>query len=319
MADDPSSSTQTNGSARYGGWLSRVRVALGRSESGAPASMSGENGGANSGADHGRTNAAELRLSNTQRFETLRVEDVMVPRADVIAVDIDTPILTVAKLIADCAHSRLPVYRETLDEPLGLVHIRDVVPHLIAAGEADASVAIDPPLLKDILRQVLYVPTSMPAADLLLKMQSRRVHMAIVVDEFGGTDGLVTLEDLVEEIVGDIEDEHDEDEAPLMRKRSAHCWEAEARTPLEEIEAALGTVLVQADDAQDIDTLGGLVFTMVNRVPERGEIITHPDGFDFEVVDADARRIKRVVIRRRDARSAIPAESEAANSGDNAL
>jgi CBS domain containing-hemolysin-like protein len=254
--------------------------------------------------------AAEMRLSRARRFETLRVEDVMVPRADIISVELESELLDVARIIAESAHSRLPVYRETLDEPLGMVHIRDVVPHLIppvgqegddrAAAAEDMAERQSNVHLQSILRPVLYVPGSMPAADLLLKMQTRRVHMAIVVDEFGGTDGLVTLEDLVEEIVGNIEDEHDDDEAPQLKKRSAHCWEAEARTPLEEIEKALGAELVEREELSDIDTLGGLVFSMVGRVPERGEVISHEGGFDFEVMDADARRIKRVVIRRRD-------------------
>lgn len=319
MSDDASSSSPnggeqigyTNGS---GSWLHRFRNAFASSERRDNADGSTMSDPAQSPPPSA---AAALRLSNTQRFETLRVDDVMVPRADIIAVEIDTPLMEVARLIAESAHSRLPVYRETLDEPLGLVHIRDVVPHLIQVAPAatddaasEAAQAAEPPHLKSILRSALYVPSSMPAADLLLKMQSRRVHMAIVVDEFGGTDGLVTLEDLVEEIVGDIEDEHDEDEAPLLKTRSAHCWEAEARIPLEDIEKELGVELAAREEAEDIDTLGGLVFTMVNRIPERGEIISHPDGFDFEVLDADARRIKRVVIRRRESRPPASASSD---------
>jgi CBS domain containing-hemolysin-like protein len=251
--------------------------------------------------DPHRTAASEARVLNAARFDSLRVEDVMAPRADIIAVEIDTPFGELARLFVEAGHSRMPVYRETLDEPVGVVHIKDVLRHLAegVGGLGDAAVA-DQRVLTSILRPVIYVPPSMSAADLLLRMQTRRMHMAIVVDEFGGTDGLVTLEDLVEEIVGDIEDEHDEADEPTIRARSASSWDVEARAPIEELEGLTGRSLDLPDAVEEVDTLGGLVFTIAGRVPERGEIIVHPAGVEFEVVDADPRRVKRMVVRMRE-------------------
>jgi CBS domain containing-hemolysin-like protein len=263
--------------------------------------------------DPRRAAASEARVLNAARFDTLRVEDVMVPRADIIAVEVDTPLGELARLLAEAAHSRLPVYRQTLDEPVGVVHIKDVLPHLAAAVAAKTDPALaDKKVLPAIVRPVIYVPPSMPAADLLLRMQTRRMHLAIVVDEFGGTDGLVTLEDLVEEIVGDIEDEHDEADEPPIKPRGANTWEAEARAPIEELESLTGRSLVLTDAVEEVDTLGGLVFTLAGRVPERGEVIVHPAGVEFEVLDADPRRVKRMVVR---AKEPAPALQPANGSG----
>ncbi|MGJ3231760.1 MAG: hemolysin family protein [Oceanicaulis sp.] len=243
-------------------------------------------------------------LLNVQQFHEKRVQDVMVPRADITAVDIDTPLKELAKMFGDAAHSRLPVYRETLDDPVGVAHIKDVIGHLAryaqAAGDGAGAAAGDwaeARILPAIKRPLLYVPASMRALDLLLKMQSRRQHMALVVDEFGGTDGLVTLEDLIEPIVGDIEDEHDEAETPVIKARGAGCWEAEARAEIAELEEVIGREIATEEEEADVDTLGGLVFRLAGRVPERGEVLEHPSGFEFEVLDSDPRRIKRVRVR----------------------
>ncbi|MGF1462452.1 MAG: transporter associated domain-containing protein [Maricaulaceae bacterium] len=241
--------------------------------------------------------AAALQTA-AKNFDSLRVEDVMVPRADIIAVEIETPLAELVSFVADAAHSRLPVFRETLDDPVGMVHLKDIVCKLVPLMRADAADGFgDTQLLNEIKRPLLYVPASMRARDLLVKMQSRRVHMALVVDEFGGTDGLVTLEDLVEEIVGDIADEHDDDDAPALRARGGACWEADARVSVEDFEAATQRPVSLPDLEEEIDTLGGVVFALAGRVPERGEVIEHPYGFEFEVAEADPRRIKRLVVR----------------------
>jgi len=231
-----------------------------------------------------------------EAFQDLRVEDVMTPRADVIAVEVSTPLGELLRQFIDSEHSRLPVYRETLDEPLGVVHIKDVV-RLLApdAPPPDWSQLV----IHRLRRDVLFVPPSMKAADLMLKMQGSRVHMALVIDEFGGTDGLVTLEDLVESVVGEIEDEHDEAPAPLVQP-VAGVVECDARTPLAELEEALGVDFAPEEEEEEVDTVAGLVTSLAGRVPQRGEVIGHPGGFDFEIVDADPRRVKRLRIRRRD-------------------
>lgn len=255
------------------------------------------NGGAANGEQTGQASGGEL-IFKVDALDSLRVADVMVPRADIIAIEIDTPLGEVARSFAEASHSRLPLYRDTLDDPVGVVHIKDVMAHL-AGDEAGrrpedwASLKI----LPQVRRPLLYVPPSMRAADLLVRMQSRRMHMALVVDEYGGTDGLVTLEDLLEPIVGEIDDEHDENEGPMVRARGPNLWEADARTPLEELETVLGYPVATEDELDDVDTLGGLVFMLASRVPERGEVIAHSTGLEFEILDSDPRRIRRVRIR----------------------
>ena len=237
-------------------------------------------------------------ILNVREFTNKRVDDVMVPRADIIAVEIDTPLGDLARVFSDAAHSRLPVYRETLDDPVGVAHIKDMVSHLARYAEQGADTDLgEAQILAAIRRPLLYVPASMRAIDLLLKMQSRRQHMALVVDEFGGTDGLVTLEDLLEPIVGDIEDEHDDADAPSIRAKQPGCWEADARAAITELEAVIGREIATDEEEADVDTLGGLIFRLAGRVPERGEVLGHPSGFEFEVLDSDPRRIKRVRVR----------------------
>ena len=253
-----------------------------------------------------------VMLRNVLGLHELRVEDVMVPRADIIAVSVEATLAEVLRMFRTAGHSRLPVHGETLDDPRGMIHIRDFVDHV--AGEAEANAASDPAArpqarfgrvdldvaLADarILRPVLFVPPSMPALDLLVKMQASRTHMALVIDEYGGTDGLVSIEDIVEMIVGDIEDEHDESERPLIEAAAEGGFIADGRASLEEVGAALGLDLSKSADAEEVDTLGGLITTGAGRVPVRGEILKGPLTLEFEVLDADPRRIKRVRIRR---------------------
>ncbi|MGC6475945.1 MAG: hemolysin family protein [Parvibaculales bacterium] len=226
-------------------------------------------------------------LRNLLGFKDVRVDDVMVPRADIVAVDATLDYTELTEKFIGCAHSRLPIYNETLDDPVGMVHIKDV----LAYRPNNKS---DKPLIR-LRRDVLYAPPSMPALDLLLRMQTTRTHMALVVDEFGGTDGLVTIEDLVEEIVGEIEDEHDGVETLQLIERRKGVFDAHARLPIEDLEEKLVVHFVAEDE--DIDTLGGLVFSLAGHVPQRGEVIPHESGIEFEVRDADARRIKWVRIR----------------------
>lgn len=233
-------------------------------------------------------------LKNLLGFRDVRLDDVMVPRADIeaVAANIDAADL-LARFFA-CGHSRMPVFRDTLDQPMGMVHVKDV---LGALHQNDNVAAIDAMAL---LRPVLFVPPSMPAMELLVKMQATRSHMALVIDEYGGTDGLVTIEDLIEEIVGEIEDEHDEDEE-LLKQLQPGQWRANARLSLDELRAALDAALPALEEIDDIDTIGGLVFALAGRVPERGERISAdmPDGrhLAFIIRDGDARRIKTLDVR----------------------
>ncbi|MEM8920448.1 MAG: hemolysin family protein, partial [Pseudomonadota bacterium] len=244
-------------------------------------------------ADAPSPSPSEMRL-RVAEFQNARVRDVMIPRVEISAVEIDADFDDLLKIFAEETHSRLPIYRGSLDDPVGFVHIKDVVAEL--SQHANGEAPQDDKPLRRLLREILFVPASMRLQDLLVKMQSSRIHLALVVDEYGGTDGLVSLEDLVEQIVGDIEDEHDEDEA-LIQARGGGVWEVDARADIEDFEAEAKLSLALPDYEDEIDTLGGLVFALAGRVPERGEIVTHPHGVDFEVVDADPRRIKRLRAR----------------------
>jgi len=229
-------------------------------------------------------------LFNVLEYGALRVDDVMVPRADIIAVQADVSYRDLVKTFADAAHSRIPVFKETLDDVMGMVHVKDVLKVIAEKGVAENFV------LGKIRRKVLFVPPSMKVMDLLAKMRHTRTHMAIVVDEYGGTDGLVTVEDIVEEIVGEMEDEHDEIEEPDLVALSGGGYDADARLDIEEMEKILGVDMLPEEQDEDVDTLGGLVFTLAGRVPEIGEEIRHENGYRFEVVDADPRRICKVRI-----------------------
>ena len=275
--------------ARHAGWL---RTFLGSLLSGRGAESDGES--ARDSYFDAASRALDLGeraiLLNLVQFGDMRVQDVMVPRAQITGVEVSTSLEDLAAIFADAAHSRLPVYRETLDEPLGMVHIKDVLRMLLKGGPVQ-----DPALLA-LAREVLYVPPSMRAIDLLAKMQKTRIHMALVIDEYGGTDGLVTSEDIVEQIVGDIEDEHDSEEPALVRQLPDGAFEADARVLIEDLNQALGVLIKVPDSGEGADTLGGLIFSLAGRVPQSGEVITHPSGLTFEILEADARHIKTVRV-----------------------
>jgi CBS domain containing-hemolysin-like protein len=236
-----------------------------------------------------------VMLANLLKFGELKVSDVMVPRADIVAVEENTKLRELVADYREAQHSRLPVYRETLDDPTGLVHIKDALAQL--QFDADGTVRWPDVTAAKIKRGILFVPPSMPARDLLVKMQTDHMHLALVIDEYGGTDGLVSIEDLIEEIVGDIDDEHDVDDAPRLRALPGGGYEADARLDLEDFKAQTGIDLAPEDGDEEIDTLGGLVVSLVGRLPLRGEIIPHPSGFEFEILEADPRRIKRLRLR----------------------
>ena len=228
-------------------------------------------------------------IANVLRLRGTTADDVMVPRADIVAMAADLTLDQAVDLLRREGHARLPVYREQLDDIIGMVHIKDVFAYV---GRAEAFT------LEAILRRPLLVAPQIPVLDLLLQMRQARIHLALVVDEYGGIDGLVTIEDLVEEIVGDIADEHDEVQGPMVTERGDGALDIDARLPVEEFEARVGRVLTDDERAADIDTVGGLVFTLAGRVPARGEVLSHPSGCEFRVLDADARRIRRLRVRR---------------------
>ncbi|MEV8465405.1 hemolysin family protein [Fluviibacterium sp. DFM31] len=227
-------------------------------------------------------------LSNLRRMQ---ISDVAVPKAEITAVPMECPLNDLVDLFRDSGYSRLPVYDGTLDSPIGMVHLKDVA--LKHGFDCDNS-GFD---LRDLVRPLIYAPPSMPIGVLLQKMQTQRTHMALVIDEYGGTDGLVTLEDLIEQVIGEIEDEHDEEEVQPWTEEAPGTFVALARAPLDEFSAAIGVDLHMPDVDEDIDTLGGVVFLLMGRVPARGEVLKHPAGVEIEVVDADPRRIKRLRIR----------------------
>lgn len=239
------------------------------------------------------TGAVDM-VDQAEAFQTLRVADVMTPRADIVAVELSAPFEAVVAQFAEAEHTRMPIYRETLDDPVGVVHVKDIF--RLLSDDAKRPTSGDQ-VLNKLRRDALYVPASMKAADLLLRMRTSRIHMALVIDEFGGTDGLVSMEDLIEAVVGEIDDEHDDAAAVAIVARPGGIFEAEARAPLEELEAAVGASLAPSDMEEDIDTVAGLVVALAGRVPQRGEVIAHPDGYEFEVVEADPRRVRRVRMR----------------------
>ncbi len=234
-------------------------------------------------------------IANVLRLRETTADDVMVPRADIIAMSVDVTLEQALEQIRAEGHSRLPVYREGLDEIVGMVHIKDVFA-FVGRPEAFS--------LEAILRKPLMVAPQVPVLDLLLQMRQARIHLALVVDEYGGIDGLVTIEDLVETITGDISDEHDEVVGPMVTERPDGSLDINARMPVEDFEKRVGTVLSEDERDADIDTVGGLVFTLAGRVPARGEVISHSSGIEFRVLDADARRIRRLRVRRSSAQAA---------------
>ena len=239
-------------------------------------------------------------LGNVLRLRGITAYDVMVPRADIMAIPESHSLTETIALIQPEGHRRYPIYRDGLDDIIGMVHIKDV---FAAIGKDEKAFA-----LTDILRRPLFVVPSIPVLDLLLQMRQARVHMALVVDEYGGIDGLITIEDLVETIVGDISDEHDEVQAQQITERPDGALDLDARTPIAAFESRLGTVLTDEERAADIDTVGGLVFTLAGRVPAKGELVSHPSGLEFRILEADPRRIRRLRVRRPGANSRVAAE-----------
>ena len=237
--------------------------------------------------------AAHVNGHGLINLRRMRVEDVAVPKAEITAVPDTISEDELVQVFKESGLTRIPVFENTLDNPVGFAHLKDFA---LQHGFASDAKAFD---LRAMLRPLLFVPPSMAIGVLLAKMQTERRHMALVIDEYGGVDGLVTIEDLIEQVVGEIEDEHDTDEAASFVREGSGCYLALARTPLQEFEAELGLSLTDHDDvdAEEIDTLGGLVFMLAGRVPARGEVIHHPQGPDFEVIDADPRRIKRLRVR----------------------
>lgn len=234
-----------------------------------------------------------VMFANLLKFGELKVRDVMVPRAEIIAVDQDTGLADLLKLFREAQHSRLPVYRETLDDPTGLIHLKDVLG--LMELSPDGAYCLSPRArMSGLIRPILFAPPSQRALDLLLKMQATHTHLALVVDEYGGTDGLVSIEDIIEEIVGDIADEHDEEAAVL--KPDGEGFIADARMDLDDFRDQTGHDFAVEEEDQ-IDSLGGLVTSLLGRVPQRGEIVTHPDGSEFQVLDADPRRVRRLRVR----------------------
>ena len=263
---------------------------------------------ADSGSQTEFTAKERAILQNVLALHDVRVADVMAPRADVVALSLDSTIVEALSVFRTAGHSRLPVYHETLDDPRGMIHIRDFLDFLAshpafglikADGAASGGAAFDmstPLADTPLVRGVLFAPPSMPALDLLARMQASHIHIALVIDEYGGTDGLVSMEDIVEKIVGDIEDEHDEAEGEQIAKGPDGKFTVEARAPVDEVTTAIGLDVSELEGIDDIDTFGGLVAAIAGRVPARGEIVIGPHGFEFEVLDADPRRIKRVRI-----------------------
>ncbi len=243
--------------------------------------------------------AAANLIDHARAFQSLSVADVMTPRVDIVAIELSSTLADVVRICIESEHSRLPIYREELDDPVGVVHIKDIL-KLLAPEPGRAGPNWAEPVLHRLRREVLYVPSSMTTSDLMLRMQAQRIHMALVIDEFGGTDGLVTLEDLLEAVVGDIDDEYDDEVEEDIRNLGDGLIEVDGRVELTELEEKLGVSLYPEDTEEEIDTLAGLVAVLAGRVPQRGEVVPYAAaGFDIEVLDADARRIKRLRLHRR--------------------
>ena len=242
------------------------------------------------GGSHLLSAHERVLIGNILKVYNRTAADVMVPRVDIVALDVETPFSEVLKCMIEQGHSRVPVYRETLDDVIGFIHVKDLL-----GPAADRQ----PTKLGPILRKVLFVAPSLLILDLLVQMRQARTHIAMVVDEFGGIDGLVTIEDLIEEIVGEIEDEYDVAEGPNLTERPDGTLIADARIPIEQLEERQGIRLRPTGEQEEVDTLGGLVSSLAGRVPGRGEVIGHPSGIEFEVLDADPRRVKRLRVRNR--------------------
>ncbi len=233
-------------------------------------------------------------LRNMLHLSEQKAGDIAVPRADILAISRGCDFAAIVRQFREAGHSRLPVYEGSLDSVVGMLHVKDV--YAVIADRFGKRPATGLPTMDELLRNVLFVPPTMPVVDLLTEMRRKRTHMAIIVDEYGGTDGLVTIEDIVEEIVGEIEDEHDEEEAVLITKRSDGSFEADARFDLDDLERTVGESFIDTDLGDEVDTLGGLSFLMAGRVPDTGETLKHPNGWTIEIAASDGRRVERLVL-----------------------
>lgn len=278
-ASDPEAGESSN-DPQPRGFFGRILGALGASPGETPPDEA-----------HSAATVTPAGLPGLGNLRKMRVGDVAVPKAEIIAVPVTTTREELVEVFRTQGYSRLPVFKDTLDSPMGLVLLKDLA---LAHGFGGAAGRFS---LRKLLRPLLYVPPSMPIGVLLQKMQVQRIHMALVIDEYGGVDGLVTLEDLIEQVIGEIEDEHDEEEDGLWKLEKPGQWLVQARVPLEDFEAEIGMKLADAEEGAEIDTLGGLVFMQIDRVPARGEVIVADNGVEFEVVDADPRRVKRLRVR----------------------
>jgi CBS domain containing-hemolysin-like protein len=259
-------------------------------------------------------------LQNVLQLGDKHVEDEMVPRADIEAIDIECTLGDMIARFRKVGHSRIPVYSESIDNIIGFIHVKDALRRITAEVNEpgkEIPIRLNSPALRqrlgklDIVREVLFVPPLMPVGDLLQQMQAKRVHMAIVIDEYGGTDGLVTIEDLLEAVVGDIEDEHDTEDGPLIRKINSNIYIASARAEIGDVEGLIGPDFDPGDRGDDVDTIGGLVFALAGHVPVKGEVIGGIKNFEFEVLQADSRQVRRIKIRRLKQRAQRPAETKA--------
>ncbi len=285
-----SEATETSARPAPDGWLSRLRTWLGRTrkEREVEASFREAIEELIEERETEEPIAPDERalIANVLKLRTLTARDVMVPRSDIDAVEIDTSVVDLVKHMTASGHSRVPVYRGTLDDVLGMVHIKDVLTSVTEGKQVT---------LRRLLRKVLFVSPAARTMDMLIEMRAAKTHMALVVDEFGGVDGLVTIEDLIEQIVGEIDDEHDETETPKLERKPDGAVVADARASIEEFEREVGAVL-SPEERQNTDTLAGLVTWLAGHLPVRGEVIHHPSGLEFEVVEADARRVKRIRV-----------------------
>jgi CBS domain containing-hemolysin-like protein len=322
-------STGRNGPAAEG-WLDRIKAAVGLRGA---SSIREEIVEALAAGDDAAFSAEErAMLANILSLRDVRVDDIMVPRADIDAVDIGITLGQLLLAFHASGHSRMPVHRETLDDPVGLVHIKDLMTHITRLAtvggdsEEGGTEGVDFRRVdlgrtlgqSDLVRNILFVPPSMPVTVLLASMQATRMQLALVIDEYGGTDGLASLEDVLELVVGDIEDEHDDEEAPMVVPEGEGTYLADARADLDDVSAVVGADLSGGEAAEDVDTIGGLVVSLLGRMPVRGELVSAPNGYEFEILDADPRRIKRLRIREKatappriDPRRKRPAETRA--------
>jgi len=317
MSDSDKQASGTDISSGQENWLDRLRAAVGLKGSG---SIREELANALATEDVAAGFSPEERamLSSILRLRDVRVDDIMVPRPDIEAVNIDIRLGDLFSHFLSSGHSRMPVYRESLDDPVGLVHIKDLMGYVTQGAEVPPAGVVEenatahpkqfdlsrldlskPLADTSLVRNILFVPPSMPVAVLLANMQASRMQLALVIDEYGGTDGLVSLEDAVEMIVGDIEDESDEDTGPMIVPDGNGGFLADARADLDELAAAIGEDVAGGASGEDVDTVGGLVFGLIGRIPVRGELISAPNGYEIQILDADPRRIKRLRIYRR--------------------